>query len=227
VYVVGMALHDNRFPGESPEYRAARDALLVAERDLRERVETVAALRRKLPLGAKVPEDYVFASDAGNVKMSELFGEKDTLVLYSFMFGPKAKAACPMCTSFLDGLNGQAMHLTQRVALAVVARSPMPRVHDFARSRDWKNLRMLSSAENTFNRDYHGEDAEGDQNSIIHVFVKRPDGIHHFYSCELNMLPANEGQNHRHIDLMWPLWNVLDLTPAGRGSDWYPRLSYA
>src|SRR3954471_11829249 len=100
-----MALHDNRFPGESPEYRAARDALLVAERDLRERVETVAALRRKLPLGAKVPDDYVFESDAGNVKMSELFGEKDTLVLYGFMFGPKVKAACPMCTSFLDGLN--------------------------------------------------------------------------------------------------------------------------
>jgi predicted dithiol-disulfide oxidoreductase (DUF899 family) len=222
-----MSLHDKHFPGETPSYRAARDELLGAERELREHVERVAAMRRKLPMGAPVPTDYVFEGESGPVKLSELFAPgRDTLVLYSYMFGPAMKAACPMCTCFLDGLEGQAPHLTQRLSLAVVARSPLARVRDFARSRGWKNLRLLSSAENTFNSDYHGEDAEGAQNTIIHVFVKRPDGVHHFYSCELNMLPANEGQNHRHIDLMWPLWNVLDLTPDGRGKDFFPKLAY-
>ncbi len=158
-----MTFHTNRFPGETPEYRAARDELLAAERDLRGRVEQVAALRRKLPLGAVVPQDYVFEEGAADladvetsrrVKMSELFSPgKDTLVLYNFMFGPKMKDACPMCTSFLDGLNGNAVHLMQRVSLAVVASSPLRRIREFARSRDWKNLRMLSSAGTTFNRD--------------------------------------------------------------------------
>jgi predicted dithiol-disulfide oxidoreductase (DUF899 family) len=107
-----------------------------------------------------------------------------------------------------------------------VARSPLPRIREFARGRGWGNLRLLSSANNDFNRDYHGEDAAGAQNSIIHVFVKRGGAVHHTYSCELNMLPSEPGQNQRHIDLVWPIWNVLDLTPGGRGSDWYPSLSY-
>lgn len=131
-----------------------------------------------------------------------------------------------MCTSFLDGWNGQAVHLAQRVNVAVVARSPIARVLQYARGRGWTNLRMLSSAKNEFNRDYHGETPDGAQNTIMHVFAKRPDGVHHFYSTELNLLPAEPGQNHRHIDLMWPLWNALDLTPEGRGEDWYPALRY-
>ncbi|HEY8079944.1 MAG TPA: DUF899 family protein [Labilithrix sp.] len=222
-----MSLHDNRFPGETPAWRAARDELLAAERDLRTRVEAVAALRRKMPMGVRLPTDYVFEGESGPVKLSELFAPgKDTLVLYNFMFGPKMKDACPMCTSFLDGLNGNAHHLEQRVNLAVVARSPYARVKDFARGRGWK-MRMLSSAENDFNRDFHGESADGAQNTIMHVFVKRADGVHHFYSTELNMTTAEQGQNDRHIDLMWSLWNVLDLTPDGRGADWYPKVSYA
>jgi predicted dithiol-disulfide oxidoreductase (DUF899 family) len=226
-------MHDHRFPGETPEYRAGRDELLIAERDLREHVERVAALRRKLPVGARVPVDYAFEEGAADgvgvrtTKLSELFAPgKDSLVVYSYMFGPDTAEPCHMCTPFLDGLNGNARHISQRTNLAVVAKSPLPRIRQVAWSRGWRDLRLLSSAGNTFNRDYHGDAPDGSQNSIIHVFVKKPDGVHHFYSSELEFLPAVTGQNQRHIDMMWPLWNVLDLTPEGRGADWYPSLAY-
>jgi predicted dithiol-disulfide oxidoreductase (DUF899 family) len=133
---------------------------------------------------------------------------------------------CHMCTPFLDGLNGNARHIAQRTNLAVIARSPLPRVRQIAWSRGWRDLRLLSSAGNSFNRDYHAETATGDQNSVIHVFVKRPEGVRHFYSSELFFAPVGPGGNTRHIDMMWPLWNVLDLTPEGRGTDWYPSLTY-
>jgi predicted dithiol-disulfide oxidoreductase (DUF899 family) len=223
-------MHDSRFPGETTEYRAARDELLAEERRLRGEVERVAALRRRLPLGGLVPQDYAFEEIAGSgprtVRLSELFSDgKDTLVLYGFMFAPD-KEACPMCTSFLDGLNGNAQHVTRRVNLAVAAKSPAARLDAYARSRDWKNLRMLSWGGSTFGHDYHCELATGAQNTILHVFVRRPDGVHHFWSSELNMIPAEPGQNQRHIDMMWPLWNVLDTTPEGRGTDWFPRIAY-
>jgi len=224
-------MHTYRFPGESAQYRAARDTLLSAERDLRGQVERVAAMRRGLPMGGLVPRDYEFeearGTDATKVRLSQLFAPgKDTLVLYGFMYGPAMKEACPMCTSFLDGLNGNAIHLVQRVSLAVVAESPIARVDAYARSRGWSHLRMLSSAGTTFGRDYHCEDEKGAQNSILHVFARRPDGVHHFWSTELNLMPSEPGQNHRHIDMMWPLWNVLDTTPEGRGSDWFPAREY-
>jgi predicted dithiol-disulfide oxidoreductase (DUF899 family) len=220
-------MHSYRFPGETPGYRAARDELLAAERDLRRHVERVAAMRRKLPMGGRVPEDYVFAEDESRkVKLSELFAPgKDTLVLYGFMFGPDEEA-CPMCTSFLDALNGNAVHLAQRVSLAVVAKSPVARVRAFAKSRGWSNLRMLSWGGSKFGIDYHCEMPQRGQNTILHVFSRRPDGVHHSWSTELNMIEPDPGQNERHIDLMWPLWNILDATPEGRGSDWYPSLAY-
>jgi predicted dithiol-disulfide oxidoreductase (DUF899 family) len=224
-------MHDIHFPGETPPYRAARNELLEAERDLRRQVERVAALRRRLTIGPAVVEDYAFdeieAGASRKVRLSELFAKgKDTLVVYNYMFSSEMEAPCPMCTCFLDGLDGNAAHLEQRVNLAVVAKSPIARIQELARSRGWRHLRLLSSAGNTFNRDFHGEDKGGSQNTIIHVFVLRPDGVHHFYSSELELIPADEGQNQRHIDMMWPIWNVLDLTPEGRGTDWFPRLSY-
>lgn len=226
-------MHSYRFPGESPPYRAARDELLAAERALRGQVEQVAVMRRRLPMGGLIPKDYELEEEApggagaSKVRLSQLFAPgKDTLVLYGFMYGPAMEKACPMCTSFLDGLNGNAMHLVQRVSLAVVAQSPIARVAAYAKGRDWKHLRMLSSAGTTFARDYHCEDEKGGQNSILHVFARRPDGVHHFWSTELNLLPAEPGQNHRHIDMMWPLWNVLDATPEGRGTDWFPAREY-
>ena len=230
------SLHAVRFPGETKAYRAAREQLLRAERELKRRVETVAALRRKLPLGGVAREDYVFEEGAPDladvhtvrsVRLSELFEPgKDTLVIYSFMYGPKMAHACPMCTSFIDALNGNAQHIRQRINLVVAAKSPIQRIREFARGRGWHNLRLVSSAKNIYNRDYQAETAAEDQESIMNVFTRRNGKIHHFWSSETRFLPSDSGQNPRHIDLMWPLWNVLDVTPGGRGKDWYPKLSY-
>jgi predicted dithiol-disulfide oxidoreductase (DUF899 family) len=219
---------DVRFPGESAEYREARDVLLAAERDLRRRVEQVAELRRKLPLGGETPQDYVFEEGSGTaVKLSDLFRDGlDTLALYSFMYGPEMKQPCPMCTAFLDSLNGTAPHAAQRMNLAVVAKSPICRIREFADGRGWDHLRLLSSAGNTYNRDYHGENAAGGQLPVMNVFVRRDGKIYHSYNTELAFGPSEPGQNPRHIDMMWPLWNLLDLTPEGRGASWGPKLSY-
>ena len=152
-----------RFPGETPEYRAERDRLLEAERDLRRRLEEIAALRRTLPLGGALKDDYIFEED-GPVRFSELFGPgKDTLILYSFMYGPQMKEACTSCTSILDGLDGEAPHVRDRVNFAVAAKSPIERIRAFARGRGWRSLRLLSSAGNTYNKDYHAENAQGAQ----------------------------------------------------------------
>lgn len=216
-----------RFPGESSRYRTGRDRLLAAEKDLRRQVERVARLRRKLPLGGPVPEDYVFDETTRQVKLSELFRDNlDTLLVYSYMFGPKAQQPCPMCTSFLDSLDGAAIHLTQRANLAVVARSPIARVQQFGQIRGWSRLRLLSSANNTYNRDYHGETPEGSQLPMMNVFVRRKAKIYHSYATELQFARPDKGQNERHIDMLWPLWNLLDLTPEGRGTDWFPSLTY-
>ena len=217
-----------RFPGESARYRESRNRLLEAERDLRRQVEKVAAMRRKLPPGGHVPEDYVFENGAGTVKLSGLFQPgKNSLLVYSFMYGPNMKQPCPMCTAFIDSLNANAPHFTQRANLAVVARSPIARIQEFARSRGWNNLRLLSSANNSYNRDYFGEAPDGGQIPSLNVFVKRGNRINHFYQTELVFLPADKGQNQRHIDMAWPLWNLLDFTPEGRGTDWFPQIQYA
>lgn len=185
-------------------------------------------MRRKLPLGGQLLEDYVFDQGGGRqVKLSELFGGGlDTLLIYSYMFGPNARQPCPMCTSFLDSLEGAAPHLTQRASLAVVVKSPISRVQDVAQARGWRRLRLLSSANNLYNRDYHGETQEGGQLPMLNVFVRRKSKIYHSYATELQFLPPDKGQNQRHIDMLWPLWNLLDLTPEGRGADWYPSLTY-
>jgi predicted dithiol-disulfide oxidoreductase (DUF899 family) len=231
-----MDFHSFRFPGENDPYRRARNELLQAEIDLRRRVEEVAALRRQLPLGGEIPEDYVFDEGSADlndsqsvrqVSLSRLFQPgRDTLAIYSFMFGPKMKAACPMCTSIIDGLNATAVNVGQRMNLAVAAKSPLERLRIFARERAWNRLRLLSSAANNYNRDYYGENADGGQQPSLNIFVRRTGKIHHFWHSELVMVPSDPGQNQRHVDMIWPLWNLLDFTPEGRGTDWYPRLTY-
>lgn len=220
------------YPGESAEYRAARDRLLEQEAELRRVTEAVAEARRALPPGGAVPEDYVF-QEAGahgeptDVRLSELFApDKDTLVLYSFMFGPEMDAACPSCTSFLDAFDGAARHVDQRVNLAVVAKSPLPRILAHARDRGWRHLRLLSSAGNDYNRVYFGESEGGDQLPMLNVF-RRDDGtIRHFWGSELMFATPEPGQDPRHSDTIDPQWNLLDFTPEGRGTDWYPELRY-
>jgi len=217
-----------KFPGESRAYRRARDKLLEAEIGLRKHAEQVAALRRKLPPGGPVPQDYEFEEDGERkIRLSQLFATgKDSLILYSFMFGPDTKAPCPMCTSFLDSLDGAAPHVAQRVDLAVVAKSPIERILHFARARGWRNLRLLSSAHNTYNRDYHGESADGSQMPSLNVFVRSEKKVRHFFHTEMLFAKTEKGQDPRHIDIAWPLWNLLDFTPEGRGKDWYPKLDY-
>ena len=161
------------------------------------------------------------------VRLSELFAdEKNTLIIYSFMFGPKMERARPSCTSILDGLDGETPHVTQRVNFAVVAKSPIEQIMNFAESRGWRNLRLLSSANNTYNRDYHGEDADEDQIPALNVFVKRDGAMYHFYNTELLYAPSEPGRDSRHVDSIWPLWNLFDETPEGRGQDWNPKLVY-
>jgi predicted dithiol-disulfide oxidoreductase (DUF899 family) len=239
---------DIRFPGESGEYRRERNQLLEAEIELRRATERVAAQRRALPLGGGVPDNYCFeevADGGGEVRFSELFAAgKDTLVLYSFMFPrwsgdtrpgpageigklPLVETPCPSCTSILDSLDGAAQHLDQQINLAVVAKSDPERVRTFARERGWRNLRLLSSRNNTYNRDYHAETGEGEQIPILNVFVRDGDQIRHAWATELMFAPRDEGEDPRHVDAIWPIWSVLDMTPGGRrtGSD-FPKLSY-
>lgn len=223
--------HSVRFPGESESYRAARNELLAAEMQLRGNIEAVARMRRDLPLGGELAEDYVFA-EAGDgserkVRLFELFAEgKDTLIIYSYMYGPQMARPCVMCTSILDALDGEAPHVMQRTNLAVIAKSPIARIMEFANGRGWRNLRLLSSADNSYNHDYHAETAKGDQLPALNVFVRRAGAIHHFYNTELLYAPFAPGQDGRHVDLIWPLWNLFDFTPEGRGEKWYPRLAY-
>jgi predicted dithiol-disulfide oxidoreductase (DUF899 family) len=239
---------DIRFPGESSEYRRERNRLLEAEGELRRAIERVAAQRRALPRGGPVPEDYRFANADGRaeVKFSELFApDRDTLVIYSFMFPrwpgdtrsgpaggetarlPLAETPCPSCTSILDSLDGAAPHLAERVNLAIVAKSDPERIRTFARERGWRHLRLLSSLDNTYNRDYHAETVEGEQVPILNVFVRDAAGIRHSWASELLFAPGPEGEETRHVDSIWPIWNVLDVTPDGRGTDSdFPRLAY-
>jgi predicted dithiol-disulfide oxidoreductase (DUF899 family) len=239
------------FPGESPEYRAARDRLLGQEIELRRAMEAVAAARRDLPPGGSVPEDYVFQGTGADgtpteVGLSELFSPgKDSLVIYNFMFprdpgderpGPAAgqtaglkleEGPCPSCVALLDQLDGAAEHAGQQINFAVVAISPLPRILTFAEERGWRRLRLLSSAENSYNCDYLGETAEGAQRPMLNVFRRDGGAIHHFWGSELFYAPTDPGQDPRHVGTLEPLWNLFDLTPEGRPSNWDEQLSYS
>ena len=236
------ALHHLSFPGENAGYRAARNALLAEEMELRREIERVAAQRRALPAGGTIPEDYEFDGVGGKVKLSALFAPgKDTLAIYSFMYGPERERPCPGCTHFLDGLDGEAEHIIQRINLAVVAKSPLPRILDFAKERGWRRLCLLSTAGNTYDRDYFGDSTglsaavreqqefkEGQEwdMPMLNVFRRDGGGIRHFWGSEVLYVPPEPGQEYRHNDALDPLWNTLDLTPEGRG-DFHPKLSYA
>jgi predicted dithiol-disulfide oxidoreductase (DUF899 family) len=216
------------FPNETSAYRTARNNLLTTEIELRKQLETIAALRRELPNSGAIPEDYVFDKNTNQrVRLSELFkAGQQTLLIYNFMFGPKMPAACALCTSILDGLDGTAPHVMDQVSFAVVAKSPIGRIRDYAKERGWRNLRLLSSASNSYNHDYHGETEDGSQMPMLNVFVRREGKIHHFYGTEMLFAPRETGQDARHVDLIWPLWSLIDLTPEGRGKTWRPKLKY-
>jgi predicted dithiol-disulfide oxidoreductase (DUF899 family) len=230
-----MAKTSSRFPGESAEYRRARNALLREEVKLRRRLEEVAAQRRALPPGGEVKTDYAFDAWAANeddfrsVRFSELFAPgKKSLFLYNFMYPERvgSMTPCPSCTSIIDAIDGAARHLVQRVGFAVIAKAPIARFREHARKRGWSHVLLLSSENNTFNRDYLAEDETGQQWPLAHVFTRRGRKFHHFWSSELWFADHEPGQDSRHVDFMWPLWLMLDRTPEGRGKTWGPSLEY-
>jgi predicted dithiol-disulfide oxidoreductase (DUF899 family) len=212
------------YPNESAEYRTARNALLAEEIDLRRHIERVAAQRRALPPGGKVPEDFELVSEAGPTRLSALFGDKETLMVYSMMFGPQRKTPCPSCTSFLSAWNGIAVNLRERVAIAVTARSPIERLLEYKQQRAFANLPFVSDLTGSYTRTYvSAEDADIPG---LSVFSRRDGVVRHFYSGELSGAMADPGQDPRGAPDLDPLWLMLDLTPAGRGTDWYPKLDY-
>lgn len=238
------------FPGESAEYRAARNRLLEQEIELRRAMEAVAVARRRLPPGGVVPQDYIFQTEGPGgglteVRLSELFSPgKDSLLIYSMMFPrasdddspgpasgqtallPLAEGPCPSCSALLDQLDGAAEHASQRVNLVVAAKTPIRRLLTFAAERGWRRLRLLSSAGTTFNRDYLAETADGGQQPMLNVFHRDGNTIRHFWGSELFYAPTDPGQDPRHVGPLEPLWNLFDLTPEGRPADWYEQLSY-
>jgi predicted dithiol-disulfide oxidoreductase (DUF899 family) len=233
------------FPGESAEYRAARDRLLEREVELRRAMEEVAEARRELPPGGMVPEDYEFQGPEGALRLSELFAPgRDSLVVYSMMFprhpgddrpGPEsgalaelplAQGPCPSCVALLDQLEGAAEHAAEHINLVAVARAPIEQVRALAEERGWRRLRVLSSAGTTFNRDYGAEADDRTQLPMLNVFHRDGDAIRHFWGSELLYAPTETGQDSRHVGTIEPSWNLFDLTPEGRGPDWDEQLSY-
>jgi predicted dithiol-disulfide oxidoreductase (DUF899 family) len=218
---------------DSEEYTKARDDLRLAEIELMQHRERVAALRRQLPTGTRV-DDYLFQEgpehladgDAPDrtVRLSELSTARDRpLVVYHFMYGKAQTSPCPMCTLWIDGFNAVAPHVAQNVDFAIVAAADLPSLRAHARARGWDRLRLLSCSDNTFKLDLGSEDAQGNQDSTVSVFTLDPDGgPRHFYSAHPAMA---EDINQRGIDLLNPVWHILDLTPPGRG-DWYAQLDY-
>jgi predicted dithiol-disulfide oxidoreductase (DUF899 family) len=218
------ATNKAHYPNESAAYRAARNQLLIEEIELRRQVERVAAQRRELPPGGEVPQDFGLDSETGRVHLSNLFGCKDTLLIYSMMYGPQRKAPCPSCTSFLSAWNGVAVNLRERVAIAVTARSPIERLIEYKKQRGFTNLPFLSDSSGEYTRTYvNSEDADVPGFS---VFSRRDGIVRHFYSGEMSGAMVDPGQDPRGAPDMDPLWLMLDLTPEGRGTDWYPKLDY-
>lgn len=213
------------FPNDSAEYRQARTRLLAEEIELRRHTERVAEMRRALPLGGEPPA-YEFKDQHGNtVGLTDLFGKHETLVTFFWMFGPQRARPCPMCTSFLGALDVPVADLTQRVAFAAIGRSPVERQLAFARERGWRNLKFFATVGDEFARDMRGLAPDGSEWPALDVWVKQDGKVLHFWGAELGGT-SDPGEDPRGAPDPTPLWNILDLTPRGRGKDWYPKLAY-
>ena len=213
-----------RFPNESADYRQARDELLAEEIELRRHIERVAAQRRALPPGGAVPKNYALIGENGPVSFNELFGDKQTLAVYSYMYGPQREQPCPMCTSLMAAWDGEAPDVGQRITLVMVARSPIERLLAVKKQRGWQHLKLYSDMDGDFTRDYvSADDADV---PAFNVFTRRDGSIRHFWSGEMGDGTADPGEDARGAPDLMPLWTILDNTPEGRGGDWYPKLEY-
>ena len=231
------------YPNESADYRAARLDLLNDEIALRRQIEAVAAKRRALPPGGQIGEDYVFERIGAfqrpeTVKLSELFGESPTIILYSFMFGPERDVPCPGCTHMLDSIDGVARYVGERAPLYIVSKSPIARLVEWARLRGWPHLNFLSDVSTRYSADYFGDTRKfppsmradrklkpGEEwdETIFNVFAKQDGIVRHTWGSEMAFAPSDPGQHHRAGDLVDSLWGLLDMTPEGRG-DYFPKV---
>ncbi len=219
------ARNQAHFPNESAAYRSARNELLAEEIELRRHIERVADQRRQLPPGGAVTKTYAFIGETGPVTLDDLFGDKETLAIYSYMFGPERTNPCPMCTSVMAAWEGKIPDIEQRIAFALVARSPIDRLLAAKQARGWTQLRVYSDGDGAFTRDYvSAEDADVPGYT---VFTRKDGTVRHFYSAEMGGDTADPGQDPRGAPDADPLWTLLDTTPEGRGGSWYPKLSYA
>jgi predicted dithiol-disulfide oxidoreductase (DUF899 family) len=165
------------------EYRRAREVLLVEEIELGRHIERVAAQRRHLPQGGEVTGDFCFEGERGPVTLANLFGDKQTLIIYSYMFGPQRKRPCPMCTSLMSSWEEKVPDIEQRVAFAMVARSPIDRLIATKQARGWTKLKVYSDNNGDFTRDYvSAEDADV---PAYNVFTRKVGTIRHFWSGEM------------------------------------------
>jgi len=212
------------FPNESAEYRRARNALLAEEINLRRQIERVAEQRRALPPGGQVADDYRFDGEHGTVRFADLFENKQSLAVYSYMFGPQRARPCPMCTSLLSAWDGVASDAGQRVALAAIARSPIERLIAFKKERGWANLKVYSDVTGDYTRAYVSA-ADADMPGF-NVFTRQDGSLRHFWSGEMGAETADPGQDPRGAPDLNPLWTILDFTPEGRDPKWYPKLNY-
>jgi predicted dithiol-disulfide oxidoreductase (DUF899 family) len=215
-----------RIPNESAEYRRARNALLAEEIELRRHIERVAAQRRALPPGGEVKKNYKFQSEHGPVTFADLFGDKESLVVYSWMYGAQRERPCPMCTSLLSAWDGEAQDMEQNVALAIIAQSPIEKLIAFKQERGWRNLKLYSDIGSEYSKDYYANTPEWDDTAAFHVFTRRDGTIRHFWGGEMGFETADPGQDPRGAPDLMPLWTVIDSTPEGRKADWYPSLEY-
>lgn len=219
--------HDHKFSNEGSDYRAARDDLLTEELKLRRQAEKVTALRRALPLGGEIAEDYIFQNLSGkDIKFSELFSDKSPeLFIYNFMY-PPGGVPCPICTSYMDSLNGGVTHIEQHFNCAVIAKASAEELRAWAGERNWSNLTFLSSGKTTFNIDYNAEDDQGRQLMALNTFRKTNDGIFHTWSFELFYARGDRKPDARHSDVIWPFSTIYDVTLDGRPSDWSLAYNY-
>ena len=215
------------FPGESDAYRQARQALLQEEIEFRRQLTRLVEQRRSLPGGPEIVKDYRF-KDANGEELSliDLFGDKDTLVTYFWMYGPQRARPGPMCTNWLGSVNGNAADIEQRVALKILGRSPVERQLAFAQERGWRDLDFVQTVGDDYANDLGLIDKDGSESPALVVFKRDGDKVRLFWASEMTSEMADPGQDPRDAPDIAALWSVLDLTPGGRGADWYPKLSY-
>lgn len=222
-----LAARRRAFPGEDENYTKARKSLLADEIDLRRRLTRLVDQRRALPPGPVITRDYRFKDANGaELGLADLFGDHDTLVSYFWMFGPERERPCPMCTNWLGAVNGNATDIKQRVALTILGRSPVERQKAFAQERGWQALDFVQTVGDDYANDLHLLSADGSEYPALVVYKRCGDDVRLFWRSEMTSDMADAGQDPRDAPDIASLWSILDLTPGGRGTDWYPSLEY-